>query len=97
MTSPPEREWFWVLLAVATLIGALFVCVLAFFFYSFQGDTEDGDRLAELLLLVLALAGLIPAFGMLIQSIDRRGHPGRWFAATVIVYSPWLFLLLIGS
>jgi hypothetical protein len=72
-----EAKVFWVLISLLALGGALFACFLGFFFYTFQGDTYDGDRSAELLLLVVALAGLVPVFGLLIKSIDGQGHPAR--------------------
>jgi hypothetical protein len=84
-----ENRVFWVLISLLALGGALFVCFIAFFFYGFQGDTGDGDRTAELLLLVLALGGLVPVFAMLIQSIDGKGHPARWLAAAAAIYAVW--------
>jgi hypothetical protein len=47
--------------------------------------------------LVLALAGLVPAFGMFIQSIDRRGRPGRWFVTTLLLYGLSILVVLSGA
>jgi hypothetical protein len=90
-----EAKTFWVLMSLLALGGALFACFLAFFVFSFQGDTGDGDRLAEGVLLALALAGLVPVFGMLIQSIDGKGHPARWLAGAVCIYAVW-YLAIYG-
>jgi hypothetical protein len=86
---------FWIVVSIATLIGALFVCFLAYFFYSFEFENSEGGKGFEGALLVLALVGLIPVLGMLKQSID--GHsPGRWFLAVLCVYAPFVTLYLIG-
>ncbi len=80
---------FWVLISLFALGGALFACFLGFFFYTFQGDTDDGERSEEMLFLLVALAGLVPVFGLLIKSIAGKGHPARWLAAAVLIYAAW--------
>jgi hypothetical protein len=49
-------------------------------------------------LLVVALVGLAPVVGMVVESARRRGHPWYWFFAGVFVYGFWavVFLSYIG-
>jgi uncharacterized protein (DUF983 family) len=45
--------------------------------------------------LVVAIAGIVPAFGMLVQSIRGRGNPWLWFYATAIIYAVWGVLVVL--
>ncbi|CAN5261022.1 hypothetical protein BH09ACT13_BH09ACT13_10760 [soil metagenome] len=44
---------------------------------------------ASLFQLLVAIAGLIPEGGTLVQSIRPRGHPLPWFFITAVVYVMW--------
>jgi hypothetical protein len=47
--------------------------------------------------LLLALAGLVPALVTVVQSFRGRGHPGRWFWLTTLVYAAWgLYVWQVG-
>lgn len=40
-------------------------------------------------LLAVALLGLVPVVGMVIESARRRGHPWYWFLVGAFVYGFW--------
>jgi hypothetical protein len=44
----------------------------------------------------MALAGLVPALGMMIQSGRGRGRPALWLLATALVYATWGLYLWLG-
>ena len=101
MTNEPvgganDYRAFWIAVSVVMLLGALFICFLAYFFYSFQFENDEGGRGLEGALLVLALAGLIPVLVMLARSIDGRA-PGPWFVAALVAYTPFVTLYLIAA
>lgn len=77
-------------MAILTLAGAIFAVGVSVIARSigctqaFQGDCDGG-----LPVLLIAVAGLVPAAGMVYSSGWRHGHPWRWFLATAIVYTVW--------
>jgi hypothetical protein len=56
-------------------------------------STCSGPGLVQLL---VALAGLAPALGSVVTSFRGRGHPGRWFWLTGLIYAVWGLYLWQG-
>jgi uncharacterized membrane protein YhaH (DUF805 family) len=51
------------------------------------GEAQPECNDEALIVLLLAIAGLIPGLGMLVASWHQRGHPWRWFLVTAVVYA----------
>lgn len=85
------KRWTWIGVGVVTLLGA---GVAVFFAASVRvlncieeaSSPCSNESLGQL---VVAIGGLIPAVGTLVQSIRRSGHPLPWFLATAVVYALW--------
>jgi hypothetical protein len=89
----------WKPVAVVTILGAGFAVFIAqgLRFVDCANEAWSVCSTRGLVQLVIALAGLILAFGMLVQSFRGRGHPGRWFWLTALVYAFWgLYLWQVG-
>jgi hypothetical protein len=84
-------------LSVATLLAGFVISFVAFFFFGFRGDTDDGSHAPQAVFLAMALGGTAVTLGMLVQSINGTGHPGRWLAAAVTLLSPYPILWLVAS
>ncbi len=85
-----------VVTGVLTFLGACFAAFVAYVWRwvdccSESGLTAGSESTTQL---VVAIAGIVPASGMLVQSIRGRGHPWRWFYATAIVYAVWAVLVV---
>jgi hypothetical protein len=65
-------------------------------FWAFSNDS--GDCGGGTALLVIALVGLAPVVGMVVESARRGGHPWYWFFASLFVYGFWavVFLSFLG-
>lgn len=95
MSVVEPRPWYWAPVACLTLLGAGY---LAFFAYLLRiidchEDTGSVCTTSGLVQLLIALAGLVPALGMMVQSLRGRGRPSYWFAATAVVYVTWAIYL----
>jgi hypothetical protein len=88
-TAPADRT-VWIVISLIALGSALFACFVGFVWSNLGG----GDETA--LMLIWPLVGLIPAFGLLIRSIDGTGRPARWLVATLVLYGAW-YLVLTGA
>ena len=79
-----------VILAILVLIGAVLAVGLSWAARELvcgeklQGDCDGGIPVG-----LVAIAGLIPALGMVVSSARQGGHPWRWFMATASVYALW--------
>ena len=80
-----------VIVAVLILLGAL-VAVAVSFGMRHLGcglSQYSCNRTEGYAPFVIALAGLVPALGMLVASARTRGRPLRWFVAVAFVYFWW--------
>jgi hypothetical protein len=85
----------WLALGIPTVLAAVILVFAAGMFGALQ-CYEWGyscDRTRGRIQFVIALVGLLPAVGTLVAGLRRGGHPSRWFAATVVVYSAWFVAL----
>jgi hypothetical protein len=61
-------------------------------------ESRSDDCRGGTALFVVALVGLAPVVGMVVESTRRHGHPWRWFSAGALVYGFWavVFLSFLG-
>jgi hypothetical protein len=88
----------WKPLAVVTILCAGFgVYVgLGLRFVDCANEAFSVCSTPGLVQLLIALVGVVPAFGTLLQSFRGRGHPGRWFWLTALTYAVWGLYLWRG-
>jgi hypothetical protein len=86
-----EADRGWLAAGALTLLLALFFVYLALALRGLDcvSQTSDGCGIGSEIQLGIAVAGLIPAAGLLIQAMRGRGSLGVWFCATVLVYVIW--------
>lgn len=85
-------------LACLTLLGAFVLSSLAWLFRVIDCSEESYSTCSTSgrVQLLMALAGLVPALGMMIQSGRGRGRPALWLLATALVYATWGLYLWLG-
>ena len=84
------------IVGMLVLAGALVVSYLAFVIRAVDcgADSESECSQESLTQLVIACVGVAPAVGMVVASARRRGHPWRWFLATVVIHAFWIIFIL---
>lgn len=80
--------------AIAVLVSWVLRALICSEVLENRSDSCEGGTA----LLVVAMVGLAPVVGMVVESTRRRGHPWYWFFAGVFVYGFWavFFLSFVG-
>jgi uncharacterized protein (DUF983 family) len=94
-----QRQGLMVAVGVLTFLGACFAAFVANVWRWADCCSESGLEASPGAdaQFVVALVGIVPAFGTLVQSLRGRGRPWLWFYATAIVYAVWGVLVVVWA
>jgi hypothetical protein len=71
-------------------LGAAVAVFYSVIFRALDCESDNGAcRGPGTTLVVVAVAGVVPALGTLVAAARGRGHTGRWLAATALVCVLW--------
>jgi hypothetical protein len=94
-----QRQGLMVAVGVLTFLGACFAAFVANVWRWVDCCSESGLEAnpEAKTQFVVALMGIVPAFGMLVQTVRGRGHLWPWFYATTFVYVVWGVLVIVWA